>query len=160
MSRITSIALLLVFSFSLIAPLLALGQTADANVPVCCRRNGKHHCAMSMAESTAANQTRTLVGAPPEKCPYCPSSMATTGHAPLAFAAASTVLGTTDTLNRSGAYRVTAPVRSVDLRTSRSPETHVSASVCASREFLSTRPHRLNHEGNFAFALRAIHCCR
>jgi hypothetical protein len=98
MSRITSIALLLVFSFSLIAPLLALGQTADANVPVCCRRNGKHHCAMSMAESTAANQTRTLVGAPPEKCPYCPSSMATTGHAPLAFAAASTVLGTTDTL--------------------------------------------------------------
>jgi hypothetical protein len=98
MSRLTSIALLLVFSFSLIAPLLALGQKAESKVPACCRRNGKHHCAMSMAESTAANQTRTQVGAPPEKCPYCPSSMATNGHAPLAFAAASSVLGTTDTL--------------------------------------------------------------
>ena len=26
--------------------LLAFGMTADAGVPACCRRNGKHHCMM------------------------------------------------------------------------------------------------------------------
>ncbi len=98
MPRIVSIALLLVFSFTLIAPLLALGQTGEANLPACCRKNGKHHCAMSMVERTVAKKSGTQVGAPPEKCPYGPSSIATSGHRPLALVATLSVLGTRDTL--------------------------------------------------------------
>jgi hypothetical protein len=54
--------------------------------------------AMSMAQRTVAKKSGTHVGAPPEKCPYCPSSVATSGHSPLALAAASSVLGTLDSL--------------------------------------------------------------
>jgi hypothetical protein len=98
MFRVVSTALLLVLSFTLIAPLLALGQTGESNLPACCRRNGKHHCAMRMVERTVAKTSGTQVGAPPEKCPYCPSSVATSGHRPLALVDTASVLGTLETL--------------------------------------------------------------
>jgi len=98
MPRAISIALLLVFSSTLIAPMLALGQTGEATPPACCRRDGRHHCSMSIAERTAARKSGTEVGGPLEKCPYCPSSVATTGHSPLALVASSSGLGIPETL--------------------------------------------------------------
>jgi hypothetical protein len=44
MRRATAITLLLLFGWLLAAPLLAADP--ERNLPPCCRRHGKHHCAM------------------------------------------------------------------------------------------------------------------
>lgn len=52
MRRFPAIVLLLVaFSLSLISPLLLAGQQKE--LPACCRRDGKHHCAKQMGQSTS-----------------------------------------------------------------------------------------------------------
>lgn len=98
MRRLLSIALLLLIGFPLISPLLAQGNTSDSRLPACCRRNGKHHCMMGQLERASAASGKIEVGAPPEKCPYCPSSVATAAQSPLALAATVRVFGTLDTL--------------------------------------------------------------
>jgi len=69
--RALSISLLLLFSFSLISPLLA-SDVVQANLPACCRRAGKHHCAMPDSNS----QQGKSVGVISEKCPCIPPSTA------------------------------------------------------------------------------------
>ena len=60
---------MVLFSWMLIAPLFA--SNADANLPACCRRNGKHHCMMRMMEDSTDSKLRfTTVQ---EKCPYTPA---------------------------------------------------------------------------------------
>lgn len=68
-----SILLVLIFS---LGPLTTLSASSeDASLPACCRRNGEHHCAMSMQEMGAA-----MVVPPgavpildaPRHCPYYP----------------------------------------------------------------------------------------
>ena len=54
MRRTIALALMMVFSWTLIAPVF--GPDADANLPPCCRRNGKHHCMMRMMERFGSNQ--------------------------------------------------------------------------------------------------------
>ena len=66
MRRSTSIVLLALFSYLLIAPLSA----SDSNLPACCRRNGKHHCAMRSALDQWS--TRRVISSITEKCPYAP----------------------------------------------------------------------------------------
>ena len=48
-------------------------QISADNLPACCRRDGKHHCAMMMAAEPAASghQFASL----PEKCPFRDSLM-------------------------------------------------------------------------------------
>jgi hypothetical protein len=71
MRRAIAISLMILFSWTLIAPFLA--RDSDANLPACCRRSGKHHCAMRMMSQLADNQRGfTTVR---EKCPYCPLSI-------------------------------------------------------------------------------------
>ena len=81
------ISFLFVLFFAL-GPLAALAPASDeAALPLCCRRNGKHHCAMYMQMMAA----RMVVapGAPPiakspSHCPYYPlhpSPWTTTPHA-------------------------------------------------------------------------------
>ena len=66
MRRILSILLLLVLGLGPEAPATALasglisgpasawsGKVDESRLPACCRRNGKHHCAMSAGESMA-----------------------------------------------------------------------------------------------------------
>jgi len=61
---------MMLFSWMLIAPLFAFD--ADANLPPCCRRNGKHHCMMRMMERCGGQQKGfTSVS---EKCPCFPVS--------------------------------------------------------------------------------------
>jgi len=65
MRRAVAISLMMLFSFALIAPLLA--PDADANLPACCRRNGKHHC--MMRNRTGQKGFTTLT----ETCPCNPA---------------------------------------------------------------------------------------
>lgn len=70
MRRFFSILLLLLLMVPLVSPLLA-ASTADANVPICCRRNGKHHCIMTAAVRSSSNSiTRNENISLRESCPY------------------------------------------------------------------------------------------
>lgn len=67
MRRAISLSLMLVFSWMLIAPFFA--PDAEASLPSCCRRNGKHHCMMRMMRANIGQRGFTTVS---EKCPCCP----------------------------------------------------------------------------------------
>lgn len=64
MRRALSISLLLLLMAPAIVPLLGT-QAAEDTLPACCRRNGKHHCMMSMA--FMQDQAFRTIN---EKCPY------------------------------------------------------------------------------------------
>lgn len=66
MRRTITISLLMIFSWMLIAPFFA--PDAEASLPACCRRNGKHHCTMRMMGRNAGNQKGFSTVT--EKCPY------------------------------------------------------------------------------------------
>jgi hypothetical protein len=75
MRRVLALILLAVFSFPLVTPVFAVN--ADSQLPACCRRDGKHRCAMlSMDLSTDMETQGPAVQATRLKCPYYP---ATTG---------------------------------------------------------------------------------
>lgn len=86
MRRALSILLVLFFS---LGPLAAtLGASEDASLPACCRRQGAHHCAMTMGMAAAmadAASGKTVFKAP-SACPAFPGYAATTSvpHALLA----------------------------------------------------------------------------
>jgi hypothetical protein len=83
--KLISILLLAVFSLSLVLPLLAMGRDSEAGLPACCRRNGKHHCMMSMNErGDLVLSHDPQFKAPAEKCPYWPGSVAPSQPNPLA----------------------------------------------------------------------------
>jgi hypothetical protein len=62
--RLLAISLLMLFQMPYVLPLFGT-RAAEANLPLCCRRNGKHHCAMSM--SFSQNSSTSAVS---DKCPY------------------------------------------------------------------------------------------
>jgi hypothetical protein len=62
--RLLAISLLLLFMVPCVLPLFG-ANAAEAALPACCRRNGKHHCMMDMAWS----QERSFHTVR-EKCPY------------------------------------------------------------------------------------------
>jgi hypothetical protein len=75
MRRGFSILLILFFGFGPLSA--ALGGTEDASLPACCRRNGAHHCAMSMETTAEAVQRgSTPIVSAPLTCPYYPGSVA------------------------------------------------------------------------------------
>jgi hypothetical protein len=70
MRRTIALALTVLFCWTLIAPIF--GPGAEANLPPCCRRNGKHHCMMRMMQRLSGNQKGfTSVT---ETCPCQPAS--------------------------------------------------------------------------------------
>jgi hypothetical protein len=68
MRRAIAVLLMLVFSSMLIAPVLAADP--EASLPACCRRHGKHHCAMRMAVQPGSRTGFTTVKG---KCPCFPA---------------------------------------------------------------------------------------
>jgi hypothetical protein len=70
MRRIIALALTMIFSWMLIAPFF--GPDADANLPPCCRRNGKHHCMMRAMERLSGNRKGFKTVS--KKCPCLPAS--------------------------------------------------------------------------------------
>ena len=77
MRKLVAILLLAVFGLPLALPLLAQGGIEDAGLPACCRRNGAHHCAMSMAQRSQTPAGAPAISAPAERCPYCAQAPAT-----------------------------------------------------------------------------------
>jgi hypothetical protein len=77
MRRTIALALTMIFSWMLIGP--AFGPDADANLPPCCRRNGKHHCMMRMEQLSGKRKGFTAVS---EKCPCLPASTCAV-HSPI-----------------------------------------------------------------------------
>jgi len=71
MRRALATFLLAVFSFPLIAP--ALSADAQSNLPECCRRGGKHHCAMTMDQAPATGVSFRSIQ---PRCPLYPSTPA------------------------------------------------------------------------------------
>jgi len=69
--RILAIALLAIFSFSLIAPGV-YASDAGSKLPACCRRDGNHHCAL--AESQTGSSSGPALQA--SKCPMFPGCLA------------------------------------------------------------------------------------
>src|SRR5215469_895434 len=70
MRRAIAVSLMMLFGLMPMAPLLA--SDPDANLPACCRKNGKHHCMMQrMAAAQGAHPGFQTVQ---EKCPCCPFS--------------------------------------------------------------------------------------
>jgi len=70
MRRVWAAILVVLFSYPLIAPAFASGPD-DAQLPACCRRNGKHHCAMMMEEMELGQLSSRFVTVQ-ETCPYAP----------------------------------------------------------------------------------------
>ena len=65
--------------------MLAMGQDAEAGLPACCRRDGKHHCMVSMNERGKLVLSHDpQFKAPAETCPYKSSSVAPTPPNPVA----------------------------------------------------------------------------
>jgi len=70
MRRAIAHSLLMIFSLTLIAPLLV--PDAEASLPACCRRNGKHHCMMRGMHQSASKEAG--LASVHEKCPCLPQS--------------------------------------------------------------------------------------
>lgn len=84
MRRLLAISLVLLFGLPLVLPLFALGDTAESKLPACCRKNGAHHCAMTMEALEALMQGQHLMAAP-SKCPMFPKAVGPTAHQSLTF---------------------------------------------------------------------------
>jgi hypothetical protein len=74
--RLLAIALLAVFGLPFVSPLFALSATSGTSLPACCRRDGKHHCAMTGEEAATLSSDTQAFNAPPQQCPYYPASIA------------------------------------------------------------------------------------
>ena len=72
--RISAMILLALFFSMNVLPLLSAQGSDETSLPACCRKNGKHHCMMSMSERTQLAQRDPQFTAPIEKCPYSPAS--------------------------------------------------------------------------------------
>lgn len=82
--KLLAIALVAVFGLPLFSSLLALRAGGEeARLPACCRRNGAHHCGMSMAERQEFAVGQHRFSAPAEKCPFAPTALLPAPHVPL-----------------------------------------------------------------------------
>jgi hypothetical protein len=70
MRRAFAIALVLVFSLPLIAPALA-SSPDDSQLPACCRRDGKHHCALNIQVGNIPSTAHVVSS----RCPYSPCAL-------------------------------------------------------------------------------------
>ncbi len=76
--RISAILLLAVFSFSLSVP--AILADSNSTLPACCRRDGKHHCAMMDMQDQQSSSSGAGFHAAQQKCPYFPKAGAEQAH--------------------------------------------------------------------------------
>ena len=90
MRRILAILLLLVLGSGSVTPAAALatglisgpasqwsGKVDDSRLPACCRRHGKHHCAMSLPGEAADSNGEATLSAK-DSCPWMPRALAST----------------------------------------------------------------------------------
>ena len=110
MRRAPAILLVFLFSFSLIAPALSVGD--ESNLPACCRRDGKHHCGMMARDMADAPSSGLLADATRMRCPFFPGAGAVVPEAaPVLLAASqtagiSTVAQIADQAQAEAGYRI------------------------------------------------------
>jgi hypothetical protein len=68
--RFSAILLLALISLWLLSP--AIGSGSDANLPACCRLNGKHHCSMQMGGGASQSGAGFKANG---KCPMYPPAV-------------------------------------------------------------------------------------
>jgi hypothetical protein len=68
MRRSIAIVLAMLFSWMLMLPVLVPSST-EVSLPACCRKAGKHHCAMHAALPQGSTPALATMS---EKCPYFP----------------------------------------------------------------------------------------
>ena len=74
MRRFSALSMLFVLLITWATPNIGgLRPKSEGNLPACCRRNGKHHCMMSMAERSQIADRAPAFSTPPEKCPHFPA---------------------------------------------------------------------------------------
>ena len=78
MRRAFASLLLAVFSFPLIAQ--SLLANAVSELPSCCRRSGKHRCAMAEKSGRVATPDGPALTAAQPKCPLFPAAQAVPAH--------------------------------------------------------------------------------
>ncbi|MFY9938678.1 MAG: hypothetical protein WAK33_17485 [Silvibacterium sp.] len=71
MRRALAISLMLLFCLPLVLPLFRPGM-AEATLPACCRRGGRHQCAVPTEGATQGSDVRVVS----DKCPYAPATAA------------------------------------------------------------------------------------
>jgi hypothetical protein len=91
MRRVPAILLVFLFSFSLMGPALFVDD--ESNLPACCRRGGKHHCAMMDRDMAQTPSTGLAVDALRTRCPFFPNGGAVLPHSGAALLAASQPAG-------------------------------------------------------------------
>jgi len=91
MRRVPAILLVVLFSFSLIAP--ALSVDAESNLPACCRRAGKHQCGMVAQDMAEVPSSGAAIGAMHARCPLFPGGGAALPHSLAALLAGSQLAG-------------------------------------------------------------------
>ena len=69
LQRLLSIVLFAATVLPAAAPMLLAGSMAASSVPMCCRRNGAHHCDGMMAMAQALSD-QTMARAPQMRCPF------------------------------------------------------------------------------------------
>lgn len=55
--RLLAITLMVLFGLPAVAPLFALEGTAELSLPICCRKNGAHHCTQRAFSPTVSDGT-------------------------------------------------------------------------------------------------------
>ncbi len=78
--KLIAIALLAVFGLPSAPSLFAVTTRSESSTPACCRRTGKHHCMMSMAERSGLLSDQSGFSAPLERCPYNPPALLSIHH--------------------------------------------------------------------------------
>jgi hypothetical protein len=78
--RLLSIALLAFLGLPFVTTLYGATAESESNLPACCRRAGKHHCAAAIHEHSLASVDDKGFRAPRETCPYYPASLLTPHH--------------------------------------------------------------------------------
>jgi hypothetical protein len=83
MTRALSYFLLALFSFQLIAP--ALRPDPGSGLAACCRRDGKHQCAMAHSDGESGALTGSTIRALQPKCPLFPAGGFVPAHSETLF---------------------------------------------------------------------------
>ena len=91
--KMISILLLAFFGLPFVSPLFAATAKSESNLPACCRRNGKHHCMMGMADRSHVASNKPEFRAPLKKCPFYPASLQASQHSDFGLTVSSSVFG-------------------------------------------------------------------
>jgi hypothetical protein len=110
MRRGFSILLILFFGLGPFSALLAGSE--DANLPLCCRRNGAHHCAMNARMAAMMAKMERGAGpvlTAPLTCPDYPGAAGAFSAPPTALAVAASALPVPIALAHVAITAITAP---------------------------------------------------